>query len=668
MNEFSFKNRKLCLDILVARNRQSGNLEIRVPYRRTGAGISYGIFTVRMYSGSNIDKEGKRLHLEEENILQEVDSERVRGILEEFYHQIIYKEEAELIVFITKKAYWSFWVLKNNLPERENTGNVQWLSDRFFMKILDFSEYNGMNIVIVDDTMNSGMAIRKFYHMMRKQCPDSNIVPIVCLLNEQYNPEEYNSDNIDKDFHEKLEVYYKAKPTAIGQMCVYETLTFHDKLISYVVDLPVLEQIDEMGEWTSKIRMSKEKFNELCLGNQYWTYTDCEYDVIPERKSQFGFFRFYSAFLHMKFDSLLMNTVVKVQYLVEEDTGMVEVVFTPFAIMRSGKAEELKQCFQLLFENTTYCKELKIPSDENLLENYYTAVYRSIVYCISMYIGVKFINYMKSDKEMRLNNEMQFVESFYESINRIFPRENNYEKFDELKFVAKVLRLKPFSKVSLEEQRNFNGGEMKFANYQNCDWFAFLYEKIISTKRHDNEKRFFISEDFERMLENRLDVDSEEENRSLLTQILLEALNKSVLTNYLYYDGRTKTIFRGYRYGENTELLLPYDARIFYCGILHYYKKVGKAHYFDRLDYFLMNFKAFLERQGLYDYLITDRQFQFFSRYFSDLAEKDIETQIENKRYLLMDDFCKSSELFNQSLKKIEEFVQRMNLRKEEEN
>ena len=165
---------------------------------------------------------------------------------------------------------------------------------------------------------------------------------------------------------------------------------------------------------------------------------------------------------------------------------------------------------------------------------------------------------------------------------------------------------------------------------------------------------------------NRVGPHEDDREQALATRLQLEALNKSILSNYLFFDERRRVVYRGYRYGENSELLLPYDARLYYRAVSTYYNIVRQKGYFKAFFFFDINFKEFLERNGWFGYLITERQFEFFSRYFRNLPEKDLEWQIDNKRYLLEENIGNQEDGFMRSvLEQVGEFVSNLMLRDE---
>ncbi len=580
-------------------------------------------------------------------------------LLKEFFVKRIVQEvpNVEIVILITKKSFWSYQLNRDKAIEKEIGFKVY--SDRYFLKLLDFRKYNGKNIVIVDDTMNTGVALESFFELMVENCPKSEIIkPFVCLLSNEFEKNIYIKN---QRFLKQLKSYREVSPARIGQMCIHETLSFHEQLVPYIVDLPVIQQKQNNRRWNHIIKMSQNDFMLLCKGNNAWTFYKTDYEIIPGKMVEAGFFVFHNSFLEFKFDSFLLNAIIKVQYRFDEVNEQVEVVFTPFALFNSVNANEMKTCFDAIFEGTDYKKKFTEVKD-NLKKNYYTALYRSVVYVISMYIGVKFIEFMESDKPMRLYNDNHFISGFYKAINSIFPPENNYGEFNEIDFLSKIMKL-PFENEGVVKYRDVLNKNITISdNYTDRDWFALLYENIILTKRYKDEKKYIKSEELEALICEKGDI---AERKVLMTKVLLEALNKSILSNCLDYDEYSNIIYRGYRYGENTELLLPYDARIFYQGILVYYERVETKRYYEKLNYFLINFKDFLQRNGLYNLAISEKEFHFFSVYFSEIPEKDIETQIRNKEYLLDENYCAKSAFMKQTLLKVEDFARDIDLGEE---
>lgn len=579
--------------------------------------------------------------------------------LRSFFIDYILKDEKDIVILITKKSFWSFSLLCEQEQEERNVQVNRYYSDRYFSKLLDFSSFDGKSILIVDDTLNHGVAVRQFCDLMKMNCPNSEISVAVCYKNEKIEPEgfnEYKEENL-------LFVKEAVSPQKIGCMCVYETLQFHENLVPYIVDLPILTT-NKNGIRSRKIRMSTQKFRDICKGNAVWTYHSANYELIPGKGISAGFFELYSMPIKKIFGAFLFNLTLKVQYIFDEEKDEIEAVFTPFAMMRSVNTDELKACFNILFMDTPYKDYINsVNLTETLISNYYTALYRSVVYYLSMYIGVKFIRYIQCDENLELYNDNQFEESFYKSIDILFPKQNNYQNFHEINFLSRILLINEFSEIKdfCEEEAYVDG--LKTIDYSYEDWFAFLYEQIIIAKRKNSEKKYFTSETFEKKLFNKYNFSETnyDDFSVTVTRIINEALNKSVLSNFLVLGNHNKVLYRGYRYGENSEHLLPYDARIFYQGISVYYDRVREK-YFEKVDYFCYLFKEFLQKNGYYNNLISERQFLFFVRYFTKLSSQEILTQIENKKYLLEKEYCEQSDLIREVLYKVEDFALKVEL------
>ncbi len=575
--------------------------------------------------------------------------------LRTFFGEFIYEKvsDVEIVILITKKAYWSYKVLKDERSGSDLHTDVKWYSDRYFQKKVEFSEFDGKKIVIVDDTINTGKTLKSFYDFIRKYCPLADVTPMVCYVNGE---SIVNSKEEGNEFWEKLIVKEEVTPEKIGKMCVYETWRFHNQLVPYIVDLPVVRDATKKGIDFS-VKISREKFERISYGNSVWSYSENSYDLMPGYRQKFGFFEFIDGLVYKKFEPILQDIVIKVQYL--ENAGQVLCVFTPFAFLESVKADELYQCFRILFGETEYGRNLlETPSDDGLMTNYYTAMYRAVVYYLSMYAGVKFLKFLNLDMELELVNEGEFSEQFYQSINKIFPMMNRYEGFDESKFISQLALMPKFSRVYYAEDNMINHIENNLSKYLNVEWRGFFYDNIISTMKGSDTKVLYITERFREILKMKLKAEDDREVQYAISKEMLEALNKSLLTNYLEYDKTTKTVYRGYKHGENIELLLPCDARLFYQAILSYYEKVGEERYFKYLDIAMVYLKDFLQEQGFMGYLIEEQDYRILTRHFQSVSKEYLTTQIENKRYMLDAAWCNQSVDVEHSLEKIKRYFE----------
>jgi hypothetical protein len=613
------------------------------------------------------------------NILDNIEYNDVENILIGFYDKLIknQKKDCKLVIVLTsKKALWWYKMASSYFlnSEEKNEENIEWRSDSYFKKMLNFDSYNKDNvqIIIAADTMNSGNTFHTFYEWLKDRCPEADIKAAVCLINEHYSSFQEISDNEDvRSFNNNLYAMYKASPETIGKMCVYETIIFHDDLNSYTTDLPIVRE-ENKETCMQKIKMSYEKFCDLCEGNKTWTYYNYDYDIIPGSHTQFGFFMFHDYYMKLIFKNILFNMVVKVQYKNIEENNEVEVSFTPFVMLQSIYCKDLENCFNALFEGTKYKNELEEQKKENsdMLTNYYTAMYYAIVYVLSRYVGIEFLKYMGDGNNFSLDSakdDKQFSGSFYADVNNIILPYlyDNYEQ-TKLNFYNRIVKVGNFKLANIIEESSawFSSG-IRYSNYSHEDCLAYLYEKIITAKTSEN--LYITSEEFEYALSKKMEYQSKEETILPVTGVLLEALNKSVINVYLSYDKAKQVIYRCYCYGENAELLLPYDARIYYKGIYCYYNKVSDENYYVKFEYFRLKFKKFLEENGIFGWLLTEEQFNFFSRYFRNLKKEDLKNQILNKNYLLTETRNNIGNVLNQLYIKINDFVEYLNFTNEAE-
>lgn len=547
----------------------------------------------------------------------------------------------KLVINISKKSYWYFELWKSKNPDKLSE-DIIWKNDRFFNKLVDFSDYQNYIIIIADDTMNTGVSLFEFYQFMKKNCSDCIIIPVVCYLNKEYEYSEEENDAYE-NFRNAVKFYKKVPPSVIGEMCIYETNLFHTELVPYIVDLPIINTL-ESGKKSYKIKLTKQEFEYLTMENSLWSYTSCDYELLPEKRIFSGFFTMYDPLLETCLSEFSFNNIIKIQYKYDGDSYI--AVFTPFAILNSIHAKELENLFFVLFEGSKYAAIFKEYANTHLIKekNYYTGLYRSVVYYLSMYIGTRFISMLPARYHYYIGDNNQFIREFYSFIEEQF--DNNT---DTDSFYTKIFWLPSFNKMKTRDAylEDMDIGLHKKVFTQNK--FSYLYEEIISLKRTSSINSFLTNEEIIDLISKSFSFETEDEKKNTITRIIIESLNKSILGNYLSYNNVYGFIYRGYRYGENSELLFPYDGRIFYKGIYEYYQKILRLidsssetfsktlhHIFYKFwNDFIYQFKELLVDNGIIKTVMPEHEFYFFVRYFSNISPNQLKNLIENKKYLL---------------------------------
>src|SRR5699024_8200878 len=102
------------------------------------------------------------------------------------------------------------------------------------------------------------------------------------------------------------------------------------------------------------IKLTLEEFEKLKAGNQKWTYYDCSQSGIEQSDITDGVMILKNHFFKTTLSHFVFEFTVKIQSVSDEDT--VEVVFVPFAILKSIKFDTLWKIFYCMYEQTVYGK------------------------------------------------------------------------------------------------------------------------------------------------------------------------------------------------------------------------------------------------------------------------------------------------------------------------
>ena len=600
--------------------------------------------------------------------LKELNKELFEKIMSDFFNDYVLQEVegVEICVLITKKSYCAYHLLKGD----KKTDGITWYSDRYFTKCLDFTDFKGKKIAIIDDTINTAYNFRQFYKMMVRHCCDcgteySNIVPIACLMNEKYytkwkedgvirteNEEEF--DDLDHLFFESLKVCHHGEPDIVGKFSIFETKAFFENLMPYVVDLPIIRERsrdEENKTRKTSITISKDKFSEMIKGRSFWTFYPIQYDIVPGQPVNSGFFTFNSDFLYEVFGDFLQISTIRIQYKLHTESDRIRMYIVPYAEMRSIGLEELETCFNTLFGESQYGKNVNANNQEGKEDNYYVAMYRAIVYYVSLFTALQFIDNMGYSDDWEIDYGDQFTDDFISYMKDISKRNLNVWR-SEMNWISADFSVPDMGDTAFSS-------DLMNERVNETDWSAAVYEQMIMHKR---VKYNFTSEDFDNMMRKWMPQTRESERNIIITKILIEALDKSVICNNLEIDRKYGILKRGYRFGENSELIMPYDARIFYSAIYKFYYLTKKDYqtYMSAYNGFVSRLLDFFDERGILANMISPREFVFFARYFKNFKEYEFDTIILGKKYLLEKDCFHSSLEMENIMDSVGKYVESM--------
>src|SRR5699024_796261 len=224
-----------------------------------------------------------------------------------------------------------------------------------------------------------------------------------------------------------------------------------------VMDLPIFNR-ESSSPVQGKITISKDEFTKLCsCADKRWKFVENEMKGLDETICA-CYFHFESKLLNDHFKSLFHDFVVKCKYNFVND--MVEVVFTPFAIVKSISFEDVIQCFLIFFKGTSYGENIlhnfpdivegdlsdlqadALKKDHNLCR----ALFRAVIFQLSDYIGRQFQQYVANSIGVQIEYDWDIMKDNF-SYDFIETEKKLYEAFNDEEFRNKVYKYNGHSKI-----------------------------------------------------------------------------------------------------------------------------------------------------------------------------------------------------------------------------
>lgn len=555
------------------------------------------------------------------------------------------KREA-VLVLNTRKGYWVYKVFERG--EKKKIRAIRVFSDRYAKKVLDFSELKDKYIYLVDDTLTNGYSLLETFQLLAKVIDVKYICPLVFALSDTVDLEEKRrkTSGIEQEFWKKLKYFATMSDADIGKLCIQETKLLHEEGIPFVIDLPFFKDVNAAAsDMDFQIRMTKKQFEQLEKGSDKWIFHKNEYKLQNEQFLQ-GFI------IQMNHESLLEATkqyasdfVIEGTYTFDED-GNLKVVFIPFAILNSMNKEFLDGLWrELCQEICGLVTETEAVSEQLLEMNGWVAKYRECVYLLSMLIAQEFRIYLKELLGIELTYD-------YEIMKNHFP-----EKFiSAIKVLERDMEKDPgilLEKVSRGVRRK-NTYVLEAETDGKAENKVFYSEKaayeIVSEKLEDKKETFksilakygktlFIPEEIltieeiQQLLDRHFVYQSGSERRYALTRVIITMLNLSTCSNKLRKSKDGTGILRGLRYGENSDLLLPFFDIYFYWAVILFHKIVPKKDHLKEYEDFTEDLKQFYVDCHLFEQGRTEDGFEANRAYYRKVMKDD--SKIMNKYYFL---------------------------------
>lgn len=561
----------------------------------------------------------------------------------------------DILFLVTRKGFWIYQLLAD-YDEAARLENPGVYSDRYLLKATDRSFLRGKKIYLVDDTMSSGYNLFRYFCILKKE-EAKEIIPVVYALNTEF-PRESIWENWDRiyykingikgeidekkrrmakearqDFLKCLQCYRYLSPQNISSLCMRETELFQKTLCPMVIDLPMLVSHSENGKvFRDNFVLSEERFRKLCAGAEHWEYHSNVYGRNNGRNLenslngrlkipvQCDYFEYHDDIISRLYDYFLINLVVKCKYIVDSD-GKYHVVFTPFAIVRSFQKPELKEVFERIFGNTQYGNVITGQLDSAGSDYAWTAALRSIIYAFSLYVGGKFQELLGSVGISETGYDWKLTEQNSEEIFI-----NTMKALDMSDAIVKDIV--DYCVSSVPCGKFCYTGSQKYS-----EELAYEDIRLLVTGKNSQENRGVSIEKIEEILTSKYCFTDYNECMRKITGLILIMLEISVLGNCIQVTD--STVERGFKHGENSELLLSDTGVLCYLCAEVLYISGGKSGYRKYFDQYFEKMIDFLNKNNYFKKGYSEEQFNLNVFEFQAVPDDDLHMKIMEKRFLL---------------------------------
>lgn len=548
------------------------------------------------------------------------------------------------VVFVSRKAYCLYLLLKSKKMIRENECQVY--SDRYIMKALNRKLFEEESVALIDDTITTGRHMADVYGMMKERTDAVQVIPVVFAEDRSYSA---NKNSKRYEFQVQSRVTWNS--SEILKFCSIETLIMYQEKIPYVIELPVVKENHK-----NYITLTNVQFEKLKAAENGWRYLECNESGYKQNTINYGIMVMEGNSIAEYLSSFVFSFCVRLQITGDENEK--QIVAIPFAVLKSVRYDELFEFFKEIYKGTSYYEAVsqykdEYNNDKEAAKDLYIAIYRGIVFNLSEYIGTVFAHYLKKeimenqDIVIRENHrEHNFEDSFLESTKNIFEK-------DFGKYFFNLLRFRNFTSVKVGNSlRQYIG---KFRGIQ-CDYRTVsLYLLAIINEirdrqeqensiniRSEQKNKFITIEELQMTLYDTFLSEKKEKLDNILLMCICSMLGQSKLANEIFYDAESNIVYRGFKYGENSQAESELSAKIFYVGVKTYYdtsllkqkKDTNVTAYSKMYGMFLVTFSMFLNEYNLYGTVMTKDEFRIYSEMYRERSPEKLKKLIGDKSFL----------------------------------
>lgn len=404
------------------------------------------------------------------------------------------------------------------------------------------------------------------------------------------------------------------------------------------------------------IELSCAQFNALREPDENWEYIEniYQWNRTAVNASYFEFKWDYSLF---KLGALVHDCIVKCEYR-RLDNGNYCMVFVPFAIIRSMTFQDTLKYFFGLLGDTSYGKKIynditgwlgeKLPQDQlcdsmevlNILkENHGLCVnmFRSVIFYLSDFIFLNFKDFLFKKTGIIVDYDWDFMEdSLDKSFIEGFKKPFNEGRFTGDRYLTKFAALPSPGRVFPVDVQESSVDQK--INAEIDTMVPYIEKRLLEVKRTSGiqpRKRVYTLETIIADVDNVFMFHSQPEEKRLITRVIVSMLETSMFGNEIYIDNSQGIIYRGFRYGENSELLFIPGMEYFYAYVQAFYRLVGEDEYEQEYPVFVKKLERYFRTEHYMGVLIKENVFKFMVNYFGNIKKNKLEELIMNKQYAL---------------------------------
>lgn len=549
-----------------------------------------------------------------------------------------YPGKTGVLVLNTKKGYWMYKIYEREAYSSSGAG-IQVLSDRRLKKELDAVLFADKFVYLVDDTLNQGLSLQESYNVLARMMDRKYICPLVFAINDSVDREEKKrgaATELEKSFWSGLKYYIKMSSSDMGEFCVSETLLIHNEGIPYLTELPYLKLADAK-KMRYEVLFEDQQFKKLLDNQEDWIFRSYEYGI-----SRYSMKCFMIQYVNEKFlkytEDFVTNMIVEGTYVCSENKY--KMVFVPCIKLKDLEKEELIKLYSIFIgKREELYKDPSLKKDE-FSEGKLVEMYTELEFAMSIYLGNAFRKFIKKCVNVELVYDYDILPDFFPDFfkeqvkNLVKKNEEGWIPFGDLTFNVRCYNQPVYS---LEENL------LKFSEEDALDMVS---EKIIQQKHlflrrrrvnkyEDILKAIITKDDIDNIVCRKFDYhDKNEQNyaRALCTCIPLQ-LSLGSEINYVFAGRQIKA---GLRYGENSDLIMPFFNVYFYWAILIGKERIGVNSLLRIYDQYTDNLRHIFIKKGLFvkDDL-TDRRFERNKEYYKEVLMDKL--PLEDKLFSIYD-------------------------------